>query len=204
MISRTHTRFGSLIRKFGRVKYNHSAISFDSSLREMYAFARRRQRAALTGRLVHETVNRYTMDKPAPLDVVIFRIPINDEQYMRARSAVNAIYNDPSYIYNLFSVLSYPLTGGFSTYKAFSCIEFTMYILRMLGFRPDRPLYSYKPDDLLAFLGDYIYYEGDLRDYVKRELKNDTEFFSPLSTRDIKESIWNVVRLLKRLFIPIT
>lgn len=204
MISRTHTKFGSVIRKFGRVTYNHSAISFDKGLTEMYGFARKRHKAVLTATLVHESIPRYTMNKPSPLDVVIFRIPVNEEQYVRVRITVNTILNDSSYVYNLFSVLSYPVTGGFNTYKAFSCIEFTMYILRMIGFRPDKPLYSYKPDDLLAFLGDYIYYQGDLRDYIEREINADTDYFLPISGQDVKESVINILRLVKRLFIQHT
>lgn len=40
MVSKTPTRFGYMIRKVGRIRYNHSAIALDENLQALYSFAR--------------------------------------------------------------------------------------------------------------------------------------------------------------------
>ena len=60
MISQTGTKFAKSIRKIGKQQYNHSSISLDEDLRRTYGFARPQHNAVLMGRLVRESLERYT------------------------------------------------------------------------------------------------------------------------------------------------
>lgn len=197
LISQTNTRFGKLIRKFGKIQYNHASIALDSELSEIYSFARQRHSLVLTGKLVKENISRFTLNRATNIDATIFEVPVTEEQYDEIKALIEEIYNDKEYLYNLFSVLTYPLTKGLSVYKAFTCNEFAMYVLKLLGHEVQKPLYQYKPDDLLEILGDRIYYQGNLLEYVK-EKKVKTDYFDGIRMIDIHDSIMCISKLLFR------
>ncbi len=207
VLSQTMTKFGRAIRRVGRMKYNHTAIVLDDDFDEWYSFARRHHRAVLTGGLVKETIQRYTLKQDCVIESAVFRIPLSDQKYEELERSINAISNDKEYIYNLLSVLTYPLLHGFKTYKAFTCAEFVAYLLSNAGFMFDEVLCSYKPDDIGRFLQQYLIYEGDLVDYVadKNNDKNyankvTEEYFQNFSRKDFRESVHNLYRMFSRLF----
>lgn len=199
IISATLTKFGRVIRRFGRIKYNHCAIAFDEELKDWYSFARRRHKAVLTGGLMKENIRRYTLDTQDIVKCVIFKIPVTDEKYSDLRGVVDSIKADSEYIYNLLSVLTYPFTKGIVTRKAFTCTEFTVYMLMRAGFDFKKPICTYKPDDLVWLLRRFTYYAGDLSEYVKGGYFTRTDYFNDISSRDVVESIRNVSRMVRRL-----
>ena len=202
MISQTHTGFAHVLRKVGKIQYNHASIALDRDLNQLYAFARPKHHALLLGRLVRENMCRYTLGKYYYVAVTIFRIEVSEEQYEWIADTIHRIFENDEYVYNLFSVLSTPVTGGFSTYKAFSCIEFIMYILREIGYLFEKPICSYCPDDLLNILRDDICYEGNLIRYKERiDETIDQDYFSPLTAREWKDSACAPVVLLYRLLM---
>lgn len=216
MISRTPTRFGALLRRLGSLEYNHASVSFDAGLRQLYSFSRQQHNTLLIAKLMHETPDRFTLRKYPFVAVVLFRVPVSAEQYKAVREIVDAVRSDPEYIYNYLSVITYPVTRGFSTYKAFSCLEFVMLLLKKLGFPVDKPLYRYKPDELRTLLGDYTVFEGNLLDYLAQQNVpvspgagdgdgepsadgKENDYFAPLNAHLIKESLLNAVRVVVRL-----
>lgn len=203
IITTTPTRFGAVIRRFGKVKYNHAAISFDKNLTTIYAFARKKHRALLSGRLVKENLARYTLNYKYSVNCVVFEIPIEEMQYRNIKSLIADIYQDDSYIYNLFSVLSFPLFHGFKTHNAFSCIEFVMFVLKHFTDLdiPQKSSCSFKPDELLDILSPYIYYQGDLAQYMMNNISNNitSDYFEPLTARDILDGGKTLARLFYRL-----
>lgn len=203
VISQTATRFGYLLRKVGKVKYNHAAVALDSNLDEMYSFARKQQSAALLGGLVHESVERYTLRKKSDVQVVIFRIPVTGRQYEMARKMIRDIENDREYMYNLLSVLTWPLTKGFGIYKAYSCIEFTMTLLEQIGYTLSKPPYQYTPDDLLELFSDTICFQGNLLDY-KKDAEQDDNYFLAISFQQVLQSCTTVKELMKRTLLSRT
>ena len=198
LISQTHTGFGGTIRRWGKVQYNHAAVALDKNMTELYAFARPKHSAVLLGRLVQETVFRYTLGKYSCVNVMIFELPVTDEQYDWVRDTISRIKESREYIYNLFSVLSTPLTGGFFTYKAFSCIEFVMFLLQGLGYPMDKPLYRYRPDDLISLLSDTVCYRGNLLEYKKDETV-DENYYRHMSPEEVLTSMIIPFRLFYRM-----
>lgn len=197
MISETTTRFGYLLRRVGKVRFNHASVALDEELNECWSFARRQYHAPLIFGLVKETMDRFTLHRFSDVQVLIFRIPVTEEQYQEVRQMIAAIRQDDEYIYNLFSVLTFPLFKGFAIYKAYSCIEFTMNVIRQLKFTLDMPACRYTPDDLIEFLSEYRYFEGNLLDY-KKPSERDEAYFQPICFSQILQSGWNLLRLMKR------
>lgn len=195
LISQTQTRFAKCIRKIGRQQYNHAAISLDSEFREVYAFARPRHKAVLLGRLVRESLERYTLGSDSSVPVVVFRIAVSEGEYEWTVTAIHRILNDPEYMYNLFSVLTYPFFGGFETYKAFTCIEFVAYILKHMGMT-DKPCCKYKPDELLTQLQSKIIFKGDIRECMVAS--GNMSYFAPMNRELYIESAKALGILLKR------
>ncbi len=200
LLSKTHTNFARLTRKFGKLNFNHAAIATDAELNQLYAFARPQHNAVFLARLVNESIDRYTLGKVDHVDVVLFELGVTLEQYQWVQNEIAQIQADDEYLYNLFSVLTYPLSKGFSTYKAFSCIEFVMYILRGINRQVTDPLHRYKPDDLVDLLGDCVCFKGNLLDYIGCQTgpRLDDRYFSPMTARILMDSAIAVKSLCAR------
>ncbi len=199
MISKTQTYFAHCIRYFGGIQYNHSSIGLDAELKELYAFSRPQHRAIFLGRLVRETLDRYTLKKERPIPVVVFKLPIKPEEYTELREMIQSISCDPEYLYNLFSVLTYPFTKGFATYKSFNCTEFVAHILKKLNYPLSEPAYRYKPDDFLEILAPYVIFEGDLREYMCCE-DTDEQYFEHNNLRMAFRNFFGIIRIIGRTY----
>ncbi len=197
ILSSTPTRFAKCIRIFGRVRYNHASIGLDDRLSEVYSFARPQQSSVFLGRLVRESLERYTLKRKGPVPIVVFRLSVSEEEYRWVKSTIHRIQNDPEYMYNLFSVLSYPLFRGFSTYKAYSCIEFVTYILKHLNYNISKPYYKYVPDDLLRMFPDKIVYVGDVRGIMSKADFDDV-YFKPMTKRMFAANVSAMFKIMGR------
>ena len=197
VISQTPTKFAGCIRKLGKTTYNHAAISFDKDLKEIYAFARPNYHAVLLGKLVRESYSSYTLNKDKKVPVMIFKLEVSADEYYRMRNVIQRIKNDPEYVYNLFSVLTYPVIRGFRVRKTFTCIEFIMHIIKHLGYPLTKPCHKYKPDELVTLLSDNLVYKGDIRKVMdKRNV--DHRFFDHLSFDMKVKSVCQLYMLCKR------
>ncbi len=197
MISRTGTGFGKAIRRFTGMQYNHASLGLDREFHELYSFARRRHRALLSATIVKENLTRYTLNKTDHVDVVVFRLPVTEDQLAKAQQIVYNMYQDDTYLYNYLSVLTYPITKGFSTYKAFSCIEFVMFVLDTIGFPVRKSPCKYTPDEMMEIFQEYLFFEGNLLDFVPPQ-EEDFDYFTPLGLHDVKEGAATVGRILYR------
>ena len=197
VLSRTSTRIAKTIRAVGRANYSHAAVSLDEHLSEIYGFSRENYHTPLLGKLVKESLTSYTLNKDDAVPVKVFKIPVSEAMHKHITDKTMEILNDPDFIYNLISVATYPISRGFETYKAFSCIEFVMMILKEIGFDLDKPLHHYVPDDLLEMLKEYEYYEGDIRGIMSED-NIDIHFFEPVPILEHVEVVNRFYILCKR------
>ena len=188
MISQTQTGYAKVLRRVGGFYYNHASISLHESLDPLYGFARPSQHEYMNAKLVKESIDRYTLRQSDFVPVVVFRVPVTDEQYNQIDADIQRIMNDKEYLYNYYSVLTHPLTGGFRVDKSYSCIEFIMLILNDIGIGEDRKSYDTTPDDLLDILAEYKFYEGNLLDYGEFE-ESDGSYFAPWSMNTVVSNI---------------
>lgn len=199
LISRTPTKFGGLVRKIAKQKYNHASIVLDDDFEHIYAFARKKHNAPLLSGLVRESLDRFTlrMDKNVP--VMVFKIPVTAKQHSDIKAIIDEMLDNKKYVYNLFSVFLYPIFKGFTVKNAFSCIEFVAYILQYLGLLTDKPACKYRPDDLITELVDYIYKEDDIRECTTYNPVYNA-YFDKWQFRIIPKSCVSICRIIKHGF----
>lgn len=181
VISQTTSRFGGMIRKVLGCYYNHASIAFDEKLENLYSFGRFKQRMPLIAGLIKEYPARFLVGNRQQVPVCIYKIPITEEQYQKGLKRIQEITEDEDeYLYNLFSVLSYPLSGGFSTYKAYSCVEFVAHMVHYMNIplTVKKPAYAYTPEELGKALNQKIYYEGNLLEYCHENIGDAAQFFA--------------------------
>lgn len=184
VFSSTPSRFGRMIRYASGARFNHVSISFDAKLRKLYSFGRRRNSIPINAGLVHEHPERFSLKKVNYVSVRIYRIPITKQQVRIGKKRIRQILQDENYLYNLYSVLFYPIFKGFYTYKAYTCVEFVMHMLYTMGIpvETDKPGYKYLPDELESLLDSEAHFEGNLLDYAIAGKALNKDFFEPILT----------------------
>jgi hypothetical protein len=77
-------------------------------------------------------------------------------------------------------------------------------IIEHLGFKLDKPIYRYKPDELIEILSEYEIYRGDIRGYVREndiksdDIERDDAYFKPMTLKMIKNNALNFFLIVKR------
>ena len=151
-------------------------MALDKDLTQLYAFARPEQHGLLLGKMVRETKDRYTNGDTMHIPACVLEIPVTDEEYELVYNRVQEIENDKEYMYNFLSVITHPFKGGMSVYKSYSCVEFVAAMLKMIDRRLSKEACRYLPDDLYLHYQNEIRFEGDLRDYMSTEQRDDRYF----------------------------
>lgn len=196
VISRTPSKFASVIRKAMKAEYNHASIALDEDLNQIYAFARYKKNIPAVAGLVLEHPSRFTLCKDDEVKIKIFKIPVTESEYDTIKNTIDKILVDKEYQYNLFSALTFPLSKGFETYKAYTCVEFVMNMLVIAGIKLDKPTWAYQPQELVEILEEYEVYTGRLLDYRNFEQNPEHEFFDDVKKRTIFKASAAVVGVL--------
>ena len=202
VLSKTPTKFGGAIRRLAGIEYNHASIAFDSQLKQLYSFARRQYKNPLDAGLVREHFDTFSLRRVAQVDVRIYKIPVTREQYLNGKSRILEIKHDTDgYLYNLFSVLFYPFTKGFETYKAYTCAEFVAHMIRTMGIElmPGKLDCAYTPQAIGDCIHDSLLYEGNLLEYCQMPPRKSIFFDRPGYRRKAKTSAVLVFTLLFRM-----
>jgi len=180
ILTRTPTKFAGLIRKMMRKPYNHASISFTEDLKVVYTMGRYRHTTPILAGPIKEYSDRLSLRREKSISCIIYKVPVNYEKYDTGLEQVREIMdNREQYLYNLYSVLTYPVLKGFATPKAFSCSEFVAYILRLMEVDLGKTkTCSYTPWFLHEGLKEYICYEGDILPLMKNSTPDEIDYFS--------------------------
>ncbi len=201
MISRTSSGFGRLVRKCGRLRYNHAAISLDDSFEHLYAYARPKHQGLLLAGLVRESLDRYVMKENFDVPIVVFKFDVSEEEYASIDEYIKKSLGNSDYLYNGYSVMTSPIFKGFSVNKSFSCIEFVSFVLIKLGYL-DGKACKYRPDDFLELFSNKIVFKGDIREKV-RYIPEHSTYYERLTFREFLLSIKTFFKLTARTFMQI-
>ncbi len=204
MLSKTPTWFGGAIRSVMGYTYNHTSIAFDQRLEHLYSFGRRVHKVPVVAGLVKEYPERFTLNAVTDVPVRIYKIPVTKEQYDLGLRKIKEIKDDKEeYLYNLYSVLLYPIFKGFPTYKAFTCTEFVVALLHHMNvtLSEERAAHTATPDGMMDLLRDYeVIYEGNLLEYDTDLSEHKPVYFrSPNYVKDSIATIYTLGRLVRRV-----
>lgn len=182
VFSKTPSRFGRMIRFVSGARFNHVSLAFDKDLSRLYSFGRRKNNMPINAGLVKEYPERFSLNKVDFVEVQIYKIPVTKTQYNMGKLRVKQLICDEKYLYNLFSVLFYPVFKGFYTYKAYTCVEFVLHMLKYMdvNITTDKPSYKYLPDEMLSIIDFPIVFEGNLLEYVECGINDTGTFFDPM------------------------
>lgn len=205
VLTRTNGGIPQIIRTLTGDCYNHASVAFSATPHLLYSFARIHNISPLVGGPVAEYLCRFTHGGQAKVPSSVFAISVTPETYRNARRIVRSIFNDGEYIYNLLSVASYPLLGGFETYKAYSCSEFVAVLLHLIGIDVSGHTSGCRPDDLFHFLQNHPDAQkvwcGDIRGFLKEPRNSPChcdDFFAIPSSDMAKEAGVYFYELLRR------
>ncbi len=202
LLSRTQTKFARAIRTVAKQHYNHVSISTDIGFNKLYAFARPRHNAVLLGRLVEESLVRYTLGNDEAVPVMVYKIPVSDRHHAWIEKTLAEMAWNEKYMYNLFAVLSYPLLKGYSMADTYTCVEFVARLLQRGGILQGVRAAGLRPDDMLGLLKSYPHRKGDIRDFLPDVAASD-DYFAPFSLSLVCDSTKALYRLIKRTCVNI-
>ncbi len=167
-------KMSRFIRIFTGGKYNHVSVSADRELTECYSFARRYRCAPFTAGFVQEKSGRFSVDGKTA-EIMICAVPIPKEQKAAMMNRLAEMKRErEKYIYNFFSAAATPIKRKIRIKDAYTCIEFTLQMLSLVG-------YSFKGqsyigiDELKNQLEKFKIYEGEFPDGLPLDLYDDYE-----------------------------
>ena len=185
---------GQWIRRVTGEPYNHVALATEENLSAMYAFARRYYHTPFYGGFVQERPCRYRLGG-VTAQVRIYRLPLTSRQWDILQERLRTMQSQPQrYLYNHLSALAAPLHRKVRVRDAFTCAEFAVSVLSMLGFDFD-PNRFYTIGAIARRLEDYHIYTGDFPETYRE----DPQFFAAKPLRHpIAASTQSILALLWR------
>ena len=196
VISATPYLLGKTIRGLTREIYNHTSISLDEELTQMYSFARRHFRTPLYGGFVKESSARYHINGKSA-QIRLCKIPVTQEQYQAIAQKLAHMYQHKErYIYNHISAVGALIHKTIPAKNAYTCVEFCAEILAQAGMDIDPKKY-YSIEDMVKLLEDFVIYTGPMPN-------NNEEDHAFYTKRPFFSRLWVTVRDVCRIFPRLT
>ena len=169
--------FGNAVRRFTGSDFNHSAISFDSTLSEMYTFIREKTSddERPNGFSVETIDSMLNKDKNTMIKVVRFDIPEDNYNALAERIGHNKRNNTSGYDFS--TIIRVPIKLDKTTDDGkFVCSTFVANSLKTAGVRLQKPVNLMTPDDVSKVKGGIVAYDGRLDEYgsVKESVTEKT------------------------------
>ncbi len=89
IITQTKTIVSRLIKLFTKAPYNHSSISSDEKLNDMYSFCRYYKHTPLPAGFSDENVNTCVFGMYSHIPCAIYSIDVTEEQYRKYRHLIS-------------------------------------------------------------------------------------------------------------------
>jgi hypothetical protein len=164
VLTDTGTIFTRLIRLYTKQTYNHSSLSLDLQLENLYSFGRKQPWNPFIGGFVKEQIGEGLFKKAT---CEIYCLNITEEQFQHIQQQIQQFEDKQhEYKYNLLGLFALMFRKPLDRENAFFCSEFVSTLLtrsRAVAF--NKPTCFVTPSDL-GQLEDVEYiYQGSIRDY---------------------------------------
>ena len=166
VITQTGTWFSKVVQMFTKDPYNHSSLSLNEDLTDMYSFGRKYARFPLPGGFIQECIGKKVFATHPNTTMIVYELDVTKAQYDEAKRLVHKmIENRKLYAYNLLGIILVPLHKERKARNKFYCSEFVKYILVESKVVDLETLPTFcKPMDFLNITGTKIY-EGKMSAY---------------------------------------
>ena len=191
--SYTNTPFGKAIKTFTHAQYTHAAISFDTSLEQLYSFnadpkvTTNGNKGGISRESLSEYINTY--DKAI---IQVNCILCKESDFNIVKNTLDDIFKRESDTrYGYMNILNILIGRAKDTGMSMVCSQFVSYILHKADIKlVDKPDNLVEPKDLSTIVNPRVYklYEGAAKDYDKKKIDR---IFRKLKTKAllIKESL---------------
>lgn len=175
ILTQTGTVPARIIKFITKAPYNHTSITSDEGLYEIYSFCRKFKMSPLPAGFVNETeVGVFEMFKNVPCEVYGF--DVTEEQFNKYQELIEHFKSkSKAYSYNVLGLLA--LAFGIQIHRKnhFICSQWVAKILTECKIAKfDKDLLLVRPDDFRYLKEAKLIYKGDLRrlDEIKMELSH--------------------------------
>jgi len=160
----TGTTLAKLINFFTRQSLNHVSISFDSELREVYSFGRKKPRNPFIGGFVKEDIRS---DFLRNSESAVYVYPISEKEYHQIMKEIKKVEkNKDVYKYNFIGLLGVLLQVQINREYAMFCSQFVATVMRDVeSFHVNKPSCFITPTDIRTHDGLKLIYQGKLERY---------------------------------------
>lgn len=199
VLVKAHTGLGKFARFFSKYEYTHIAVCLDDELNDFITFSRKKHYSPFESGFMHEYIDYYAFGKNESVKLKIFKIPVNNENYIEIESYINQIENDKDYIFNIYSMATMSIFHGFKIYKAHNCMSFVSKIIELSNtVNMEKKYYKYNIKELDLLLKEYKYEEKEFirGNNINKEYMNKVGIF-----KNIKFFISLNCKLLYRLVV---
>ncbi|KMT22951.1 hypothetical protein [Clostridium cylindrosporum] len=168
LLTRTGTRFSSMIYRATGYEYTHASIALDKDLKELYSFGRRNMMLPFIAGFVREDLNSGVYKKYDNTKCVIYELDVTEETYENIKKLIN-VFEEHKHTYK-YNFIGLPLILFNIPYKRerhFVCSQFVAYVLLESGAAElDKEFTMVKPRDFLNIVNKRLIYNGFLRQYT--------------------------------------
>lgn len=182
IVSQTGTGVSKLIKFFTKKPYNHSSISADLTLSDMYSFCRKYTPFPLPAGFNQEIVGEGTLGLYSNIPCEIYMIPVSTEQKDKFYDILNHFKKYKSnYSYNVLGMWAILFRLHFERKNKFVCSQFVAYIIKESGIELNKPVCLYSPEDLRHLPNSKLVYRGELNEFYRKCLSESENSSSAIS-----------------------
>ncbi len=173
LLTDTGTLFTKSIKKYTKAPYNHVSISFDSELKELYSFGRKRPSNPFNGGFVREDVENGTYRKYPGTTCVLYKMKVTKREVEKMRRIIGVFQKkETKWFYNLLGVIGVSINEPVEIDSSYFCSQFVSDVLHRSGIKLWDKLPSLvTPDDFRQSERLEWVYEGKLYDYKPVRLR---------------------------------
>lgn len=164
ILSNTGTLLSRTIKLYTRAPYNHTSISFDKELYELYSFGRKNPTNPIVAGFVKENM-RHEFFKNATC--CIYKLKISQAKYIRLKQLVEQFDNEKNrYRYNFFGLIGVMINHPVNRSYRYFCSQFVAAVLQKSGtYRFNKDFGLIQPSDFHHLKNATLVYEGTFTDY---------------------------------------
>lgn len=167
VLSQTGTMFSRMLKLFTGAEYNHSSISLNPTLEEMYSFGRLNPYNPFIGGFVQEGKNVGTFKRFYKTKALVLELKVTEDQYRSIEMLIDHMKKNKSiFHYNYWGVFCAIFKANVAPRKRFYCSQFVRTCLASFDVSNSNELPKViKPIDFLKLKNKRIIYQGILQNY---------------------------------------
>lgn len=163
-----------MIKLFTHNNLNHSSISLDKSLHEMYSFGRLILWNPFYGGFVREDKDKGFYTKFTDTYINVYRFPVSEVVFLETEKYLQKAFEEKSkFRYNFLGVILGVFKIPIARKNQYFCSEFVAKVFKDCKIRDiERDIHTYRPYYFKELEDKELIYDGMLADYSESKLDN--------------------------------